>query len=115
MESFIRNELGGHQYDIEIYHIESWPDTQLHHIIAGRLNYYYDIGPKEVQEITLFKHLCNADYDVDTRLIKAAKGSPRKLIEIIKAIIDAHCAVISNPKTLIFKDTIDNILRPYER
>ena len=115
-EPLVLAKLGDDKDVVKIYHLNSWEDTQLHNMLRGRLYHYYNLGTKEApaDSITQFSHFCDG-FDVDMRLIKAAKGSPRKLIGLMRDIIDTHCATISDPRTLISKDTIDKLLRPHER
>lgn len=117
LATFILQALAGRINNIKIYRIGAWSNTQLRNLLGELLYHYYKLGSREAppESIAQFRDLCAVDFDVDTRLINAAQGSPRVLIELVEKIIKLNCEMISNPKDLIRDDAINRILRDYER
>jgi hypothetical protein len=116
IDDFVLRALSEQESSVRIYRVSNWSDPQMRTLLSQLLYYYYMLGKRELpQPITQFSDLCAADSDVDSRLIKAARGSPRELIRLMKSIIDTHCATISDPRILISEAAINSILPPHER
>jgi hypothetical protein len=114
----VLNRLGSYRGNFSIYHLDSWPDSMLGTLLIQRLYYYYHRGNRESPvPVERFGNLCDVASpeeagNIDARLLKAAGGAPRAMIEKAQAIIEEHCGMISDAMVRIPKQLIDTHLPP---
>lgn len=91
LETLMRQQQIGRLDRIRTYHLK-WTDDDLHQMWRLRLSSYSRISETESKGVVLsFYVLCEGEDDVDSLLIKAAQGSPRKLIALGREIVETHC------------------------
>lgn len=102
----------------------SWTEKELVEILAKRMtSYSLASETDESGQVNSFADLCDGyvdsdghTVDVDVKLARAANSSPRRLIDLARRIIEAHCEALpdsdseSDANTLISAETIDKVL-----
>lgn len=89
-----------------------WTSQQLLDMLSQRLNSYSLItATAPIGQINRFQDLCEtSDRDVDKYLVEAARLSPRRLIDLARQIVEAHCMLASSVEESIRLTTIDAVL-----
>jgi hypothetical protein len=99
------------------YRLNPWNDELLGSLLKQRLTSFSHNPEFNKATVETLRQLCEPYvYDdlnehADDIVIKEAGGSPSKLIEIIKAIVDEHCKRTRSVDRLISSETIRTILK----
>jgi hypothetical protein len=89
----------------------TWSNDDLRAMLSKRLIRYSLIGgARHNGHVTAFRDLCEPDVDADAYLVQAAQGSPRRLLDQARHIIEAHCRSIDDPLTPVYLETIQRVL-----
>jgi hypothetical protein len=98
---------------IRVYRLGSWSEAQLLALLRERFQSFSRIPELNAPGgVMALQQLCEKNVaNVDQIIVKAAYGSPRRLIRIVENIIEDHCASISSAETPISFSTIEAVLR----
>jgi len=90
-----------------------WSEDQLVLMLARRLVSFARVrASSHFTRAGRFQALCNLPYDVDRHLVQAAGHSPRRLIDLARMVIEAHCRQASSSDDLIEQPVIDAVTAP---
>jgi DNA-binding winged helix-turn-helix (wHTH) protein len=89
----------------------SWNRRQLVTMLSQRLSSYSRISEtSSISTVNSFRELCDVDFDPDELLAHAAQSSPRRLLDLGRAILEVHCERVDGIDTQITADTIQDVL-----
>lgn len=90
-----------------------WSNDQLMDMWSRRLRSYSRASETDSRgNVYCFYVLCEGEYDVDKLLVEAAHESPRELIALGRAIVEAHCYEgQARNNDLIRRETIEKVLK----
>jgi len=85
----------------------TWSDDQLFNMLSQRLvSFNRFSGTSPLTRVRTFQDLCQADFDVDRYLVRAATGSPRRLIDLARLVLEEHCEQASSVEELISAESV---------
>jgi hypothetical protein len=95
-----------------VYHLEHWRVDQLCSMLEERIRLYTRSGNSATSLLHEFHELCDGTVpkNICEWIAMRAEGSPSKLLEDIKKIIDLHCSQQHDSKALINRSTIEEAL-----
>lgn len=81
----------------------SWRASDLQTMLARRLQSYSQLPGRisRAARVYSFQDLCVAGPDADALLVRAADGSPRRMIQLARELVEQHCAQIDDAETKI--------------
>lgn len=70
-----------------------WKHDQLRTMLSRRLVTFRQRGTSTLTQVQTFQDLCvqNLGFDVDGYLVEGAQGSPRRLIDLARRVLEDHC------------------------
>lgn len=87
-----------------------WAEEELRAMLATRLRMCSLLSSTSQGSAHAFGDLCEAPFDVDGRLVRAAGGSPRQLLQLCRAILEQHLGQTADPDAPIAAATVDAVL-----
>lgn len=89
-----------------------WRDHDLLAMLARRLQAYSQPAGRVTRaaRVNRFQDLCEPGGDADDRLVRAAAGSPRRMIQLARELVEQHCAAIDNPEARIPCALLDRVI-----
>jgi hypothetical protein len=109
LNGFVLHELG--QANVaRYYYIHPWSAEDLVSMFDRRLAYFSRVGnlSRDVQLIDL----CEIGSDAELRkLADCAKGSPRKFLQLVQEICEAHVGVSEDRQSLIARSTLQQHIK----
>lgn len=92
-------------------HLLRWSESDLLLMLQLRLESYSRESPQSPPTVHTFQELCEPHLrSVDQRLVQAAQGSPRCLIDLARDIVTTHCQNATSIDSLITAQTVEQVL-----
>lgn len=89
-----------------------WRDHDLLAMLARRLQTYSQPAGRVTRaaRVNRFQDLCEPGGNADDRLVRAAAGSPRRMIQLARELVEHHCTRIDNPEDRIPRALLDRVI-----
>jgi len=118
LPDYLRQELlisrvGRLEDRIATYSLQ-WDTGSLRDMLRQRLNYFSRersrVRPGLIDSLNDLCESAEAAFDADTLLITAARGSPRRMIQLARRLIEHHCRNAQEATDLIPRTVIEQLL-----
>ncbi len=89
-----------------------WREHDLLAILARRLQAYSQPAGRVTRAalVNRFQDLCEPGGDADAQLARAAQGSPRRMIQLARELVEQHCNLIDTPEARISRALLNRII-----
>ncbi|MCS6880990.1 MAG: winged helix-turn-helix domain-containing protein [Oscillochloridaceae bacterium] len=89
-----------------------WRDHDLLAMLARRLQAYSQPAGRVTRaaRVNRFQDLCESGSNADERLVQAAAGSPRRMIQLARELVEQHCTQIDNPEARIPRTLLNRVI-----
>lgn len=115
LEPILRQQHIGRLDRLPAYRL-AWSQEELTAMLARRLTSYSLIHETSQNGyVNRFADLCATEEDIDAILVAAANLSPRRLIDLARAIVEQHCQQANDVQCLISAQTVAQALQGYQQ
>jgi len=89
-----------------------WREHDLLAMLARRLQAYSQPAGRMTRaaRVNRFQDLCEPGGDADAQLARAAAGSPRRMIQLARELVEQHCALIDDYETRIPRRLLERVI-----
>lgn len=109
LEPPMREQGVGRLDRIPVYHLE-WSNEELRKMLAKRMEKHSLRSPTGPAHVRSFRDLCKGNQDADRMLVEKAAGSPRRLIDLARQVVEAHCRATHDPSERISPHTLEQVV-----
>lgn len=89
----------------------AWSDAELLRMLHLRIEAYSRDSAHTQSVVRSFQDLCEPELStVDQALVRAAQGSPRRMIDLAREIVSLHCQQAATADSLISRQVVQRVL-----